>query len=309
MAMTVEAHAEEATVQSGTPYARRARYHTSENPFTFEWPPVQARQFLAERDRAFDPATATGEIALDASRDLGTRYPATTPTLLVRYLKIRAGERLRTSLSAGGEVYYVIAGAGESRNGNDSIAWGTGDVYSFAGGSETVHRAGREDCLLFVATDEPLLAFEGLRPPAPGSGVAETVHWPAHEIEQRLEGVWQRPRSEQATGRSVMFSTLALAPSYMTIPTINVAINTLEPGCDQRPHRHNGVAVTLAIQGEGIHSMIDGQRVDWSNGAAQITPATTLHSHHNRGTKRMRSLVIQDEGLHHYTRTPGFSFD
>jgi gentisate 1,2-dioxygenase len=307
--MTVEAHAEEQRVQSGTPYARRARYHTSENPFTFAWPPVPVRQFLAERDRAFDPASPTGEIALDASGDLGTRYPATTPTLLVRYLKIRAGERLRTSFAAAGEIYYVMAGGGESRNGSDSIAWGSGDVYCFPGGGETLHRAGGEDCLLFVATNEPLLAFERLRPPAPGQAAIETVHWPADEIERRFQSVWQRPTSNQATGRSVMFSTLALAPSYMTIPTINVAINTLEPGCDQRPHRHNGVAVTLAIQGEGIYSMIDGQRVDWSNGAAQITPATTLHSHHNRGTKRMRSLVIQDEGLHHYTRTPGFSFD
>jgi len=54
--------------------------------------------------------------------------------------------------------------------------------------------------------------------------------------------------------------------------------------------------------------MIDGKRVDWVTGAAQITPATTLHSHHNRGEKRMRALVIQDEALHVYTRTPGFSF-
>ena len=42
---------------------------------------------------------------------------------------------------------------------------------------------------------------------------------------------------------------------------------------------------------------------------AQVTPATDLHSHHNRGTKRMRSAVIQDEGLHYCTRTPGFSWD
>ncbi len=100
-----------------------------------------------------------------------------------------------------------------------------------------------------------------------------------------------------------------MLPNYVTMPSINVAINTLAPGCDQRPHRHNGVAITLALQGEGIHSVIEGQRVDWVDGAAQITPATLLHSHHNRGTKRMRSLVIQDEGLHMYTRTPGFSFD
>ena len=292
-----------------TPYAGRARYHTSENPFTFGYPPVPARQFLAERDRAFDPATPSGAIALDAAGDLGTPYPATTPTLLCRYLKIRGNEQLRTAYAASGAIYYVMAGCGESRNAADVIAWGAGDVFCFPEGSETTHRADGTDCLLFVATDEPLLAFERLSPPAPQESAVDTVHWPAHEIERRFESVWQRPVTDNTTGHSVMFSTAALAPGYATIPSINVAINTLAPGADQRPHRHNGVAVTLAIQGEGIYSMIGGQRVDWSTGAAQITPATLLHSHHNRGVKRMRSLVIQDEGLHHYTRTPGFSFD
>ncbi len=60
---------------------------------------------------------------------------------------------------------------------------------------------------------------------------------------------------------------------------------------------------------DGIHSTIDGQRVVWSTGAAQITPATLPHSHHSRGGKRMRSFVIQDKGLHFYTRTPGFSVE
>lgn len=307
--MTVEAQAAEQTAQSETPYSRRARYVTAENPFIFELPPVPVRQFLAERDRALDGATPTGQIPLDASKELGTRYPATTPTLLVRYLKLRSGEWLRTSYAAAGEIYYVMAGAGESRNGNDAIVWGTGDVFCFPGGGETLHRAGRGDCLLFACTDEPLLSFERLRPPAPGEGAVETVHWPAAEIERRFEAVWQRPSSDKVTGRAVQFSTSALAPSYLTTPSINFAINTLEPGSDQRPHRHNGVAITLAVQGEGVYSMIAGQRVDWSTGAAQITPATMLHSHHNRGTKRMRSVIFQDEGLHHYTRTPGFSFD
>ncbi len=69
------------------------------------------------------------------------------------------------------------------------------------------------------------------------------------------------------------------------------------------------VAITLGIEGEGVYSMIDGQRVDWSAGAAQITPAAALHSHHNRGAERMLSLVLQDEALHYYTRTVGFSFE
>jgi gentisate 1,2-dioxygenase len=294
--------------ESGKAYQSRARYHTSENPFRFSYPPVPARQFLAERDRAFDPATPTGWIELDSSADLGTNYPATTPTLLCRYLKIRAGESLRAKFAASGAIFYVMSGSGESRQEGDVIAWSMGDVFCFPGGAETSHRAAGADCLLFLASDEPLLAFGHLSPPAAKDSVVETVHWPAAEIARHFEGVYQRAITADTTGCSVMFSTKALAPGYMTIPSINVAINTLAAGCDQRPHRHNGVAVTLALQGEGTYSMIENHRIDWSTGAAQITPATLLHSHHNLGTQRMRSLVIQDEGLHYYTRTPGFGF-
>ncbi len=286
---------------------QRARYCTSENPFTFAYPAVPVRQFLAERDRAFDTVTPTSAIALDASGDLATAYPATTPTLLCRYFRIRAGEELRTEFIASSEVFYVMHGNGESLNRNEAIAWGAGDVLCFPSG-DTVHRA-KTDALLFGVSDEPLLAFEGLRPPAPETPAVKATHWPAAEIEHVFQGVYTRKRTEKTTGCSVMFSCHDFAPGYHTTPLINTAINTLEAGGDQRPHRHNGVAVTLAIEGEGIHSMIADKRVDWSTGAAQITPASLLHSHHNRGTKRMRSFVIQDEGLHYYTRTPGFSFE
>ena len=36
-------------VELESPCASRARYHTSENPFTFSYAQVPARQFLAER--------------------------------------------------------------------------------------------------------------------------------------------------------------------------------------------------------------------------------------------------------------------
>ena len=290
-------------------YARRARYHSADNNFDFSWPPVPARQFLAERDRAFDAAMPTGLIALDAADALGTGYPATTPLMLLRYLKLRAGESFATGLAASGEVYYVMHGSGESQNGGDVVAWGEGDLFCFPGGGTSEHRADGRDCLLMLASNEPLLAFERLRPPAPGAARIETVHWPAAEIAAQFQAVWKRPITPETTGHAVLFSSQALAPSTNTIPSLNVAINTLEAGRDQRPHRHNGVAVTLAIQGEGVYSMIDGARKDWSDGAATVTPPSALHSHHNRGPRRMASLVFQDEALHYYTRTPGFSFD
>jgi len=306
--MPVPALVTEPRADPATPYTLRARYESTENGFDFAWPAVPAHQFLAERDRAFDPRTPTGLIALDISSRLGTAYPATTPTLLVGYVKLRAGEQFRTQMAASGEIYYVFSGNGESRNGADLIRWGTGDVFCLPGGGETLHRAAAQDALLVFASNAPLLGFEGLQPPRPGQAPVPATHWPAAQIERHFEAIWDRPITPNTTGHSVRFTSTALE-STVTIPTINTAINTLAPGSDQRPHRHNGVAVTLAIQGEGVYSMIDGQRVDWLHGAAQITPATALHSHHNRGLQRMRALIFQDEGLHYYTRTPGFSFD
>ncbi len=289
-------------------YEQRARYLCNENGFAFSYPPVPAHQFKAEYQRASEPAASTGVVMLDASQTLGTACPATTPTLLCRYIRIRAGERYSVTYAASSEVCYVMSGRGESVNGVDSIQWQQGDVFCLPGGLKTTYRA-EQDTLLFNVTDEPLLGFAGARAPEKGKSAVEAVVWRGQEIDRMLDRVYQRPITGNTTGSSVQFSTRRMEPSYATTPFINVAINTLAAGCDQRPHRHNGVAVTLAIQGDGIHSLIDGQRVNWLTGVAQITPATTLHSHHNRGDKRMRSLVIQDEGLHVYTRTPGFSFE
>jgi gentisate 1,2-dioxygenase len=289
-------------------YEQRARYICNENGFDFSYPPVPTRQFLAERDRAFGQDTVSGMVELDASGVLGTAYAATTPSLLCRYVKIRADDRLSGMVVASGEIFYVIAGRGASRNGRDEIAWSMGDVFCFPGGVETIHTA-TDDAVLFSVSDAPLLAFAGMSAPTPDRATVEAVSWSGAEIDRRLEQVYSRPITEKTTGASVQLSTRRTEPNFTTTQFINTAINTLAAGCDQRPHRHNGVAVTLAIQGEGIHSEIEGERIDWATGAAQITPATTLHSHHNRGDKRMRSFVIQDEGLHLYTRTPGFSFD
>lgn len=290
-------------------YTSEALYYDPANAFDFHWPPVPRRQFLAERERALDAEAPSGSILLDASDDLETPYPATTPSLLAEYLRVCRGETLATRHRASGEVYFVMHGAGRSRKGADTIAWGAGDLFCFAAGEETLHTAGDEDSILFCVSDAPLVAFQGLDPRTSGDSLIETVHWPAAEIEKRLDSVYARPRTDDEAGRAVLFSTRALAPARNILPMMAAAINTLEAGGDQRPYRHNGVAITLALQGQGVYSLIEGERIDWVTGAAQITPPTELHSHHNRGSERMRSLVIQDEGLHYYTRTPGFAWD
>ena len=56
-----------APASGDTIYTRRAEYHDPTNAFAFHWPPVPRRQFLAERDRALNPATGTAEILWNLS--------------------------------------------------------------------------------------------------------------------------------------------------------------------------------------------------------------------------------------------------
>ena len=291
-----------------TPYTRRARYFDSSNAFALKYPPVPCHQFLKERDRAFDPATGTAVIPLDLSGPLGTEFPATTPLILTRYLRIRAGDTLATRLKASGELYYVIAGSGETRNGNDRIAWGEGDLFCLPGGAESTHRAGGSDCVLWLITNEPELAFEHLEPPAPDNAVTGAVHFPAAEIAYQLERVGDKLKGQKIAGLALVFSSTEQARSRNILPSLTLAVNQLPPGDFQRPHRHNSAAITLCMQGKGCYSMIGGQRVDWQQDAVMVTPPGDVHSHHNDGDEQMMCLIVQDGGLYYHCRTMGFEF-
>lgn len=285
----------------------RARLYEPANFFSFKLPDVPRLKFVNECERALANDAATGEIALDASEALHTPYAATTPLLLARYLVVRAGESLGVNRAASAEIGYVLRGAGRTEVEGETIEWTAGDALCLPGGVDAMH-AGSKNAVIFTVCNEPLLAYENLQPPTEGAARVRAVHWRGAEMDERFAEMFSKPTPEDASGRALQLSGTDMAPAFHTVPTMNAAINTLEPGGDQRPHRHNGVAITLAIHGDGVYSMIENEQVDWVTGAAQLTPAAELHSHHNRGTKRMKSFIVQDEGLHFYTRTPGFSW-
>ena len=116
-------------------------------------------------------------------------------------------------------------------------------------------------------------------------------------------------RGNDIAGSALIFSSTRQEAIRNLLPSLTVAMNSLPAGASQRPHRHNSVAVSLVIEGEGCHSTIDGRRKDWSPWATTVTPPTLMHSHHNRGDKRAMFLIVQDGGIYYYTRALGFSFD
>ncbi len=296
--------------RSNTDYSRRAAFLDRDNFYIQSPPGFAAHAFLAERERALDPRGPTGYIALDYRNALGTEWPATTPLMLARYGRVRARDSLASRFYASAEMYYVISGAGESRNRQDAIRWRAGDVFCFPGGEKTVHTAGEENALLWCVTNEPLLAFDGLAPRADARLVAP-VHYLAEDIDANLARTQaaEAAKGGASNGNGVfMFSsTGCVERRRLPFPSLTLAMNSLAPGNAQRPHRHNAVALTLVLEAEACHSLIDGARHDWLEHAALITPPGQMHSHYNQGGKLARLLIAQDSGMHYYCRTPGFS--
>lgn len=64
-------------------------------------------------------------------------------------------------------------------------------------------------------------------------------------------------------------------------PTLTPSFNTLVAHTHQHTHRHNSAAVTLVVQGEACHSMVDATRCLRSPWAPLVTPPGAPHSHHN----------------------------
>ncbi len=286
----------------------RALYFNTGNAFNLKLAEVPDQSFTDEPAHALNPQSPTGMIACDRSRDIGTAYPATTPLILVRYARIRAGESLRAEFVASGVVVYVMVGSGTTACGDEQINWQSGDVFVLPGNVSHLHSSGADDAVLWIVTNEPQLAFEHLRGPAEGDAPTELVHFPASEIERQVDLLYSVGRADDIAGSALIFSSTKQQAIRNVLPTLTVAMNSLPPGGSQRAHRHNSVAVSLVIQGEQCHSTVDGRRKDWLPWATTITPPTASHSHYNGGDQRAKFLIIQDGGIYYYTRALGFEF-
>lgn len=299
----------DAPVAPHTPLQARARFFNSGNAFNLKLPAVPRARFDAPRDAAMAVDAATKAYPMDQSAAIGCAFPATTPMVLARYLRINPGEVLTTGFCASGEIHYVIQGRGTINQGETRIDVSTGDVIVLPGGIEVTHGASEDGALvLWSVTNEPMLAFEALASPAPGQARIDPVHYTSAEIDRQIAALTAMPMAAEQAGVALIFSSERTADSKNAMPSLTLALNTLEAGSRQRAHVHNAAAITLAIQGEGCFSMIDGEKIPWSPFATMVTPPAEVHSHHNAGPSLARFLIVQDGGLHYHARTMGFAF-
>ncbi len=246
----------------------RARFFNSGNAFNVKLPRVPATRFTAEVEAAL-ASGETGFFACDQSAAIGAPFAATTPLMLARYAAIAPRATLNADFVATGAIWYVIRGSGTAVIGNETVAFGPGDVFLAPGGVPTALTAQDGGAVLWVVT---------------------------------------AAQNATTSGIALIFSSDRQEKARNILPTLTLSLNTVPAGEQQRAHRHNSAAITLILKGENCHSMVGGEKCDWSPFATLVTPATEPHSHHNDSAERAMFLIVQDGGLHYHARTMGFTF-
>ena len=288
--------------------AAKARFFNSIDAFNIVLNPVPDKVFINESVEALASNSLTGYTACDSALDSENDAPATTPFLLARYARINKGEKLDATFNTIASIWYVIKGKGKIIIADQEVEWKAGDVFLLPGVEASLYSDKNTDSVLWLVTNEPQMKFENTRPLDLETGNIDIVHYPSEEIERQIKRVNSLEKTPEAAGIAVIFSSENQLYNRNITPTLTLAMNTLPPGEFQRAHRHNSVAVSLIIQGENCYSVINGSKKNWTQWGTTVTPPLSLHSHHNKGDKQARFLIVQDGGIYYHARTMGFSF-
>lgn len=254
---------------------------------------------------------------LDLSGDIGTRYPATSPSLLASFVRIAVDDPiLTTNALTTGQVLYVYRGSGETKSHGRSLQWQAGDVMALPGSGPVEHVA-REDSAFYWVHDEPLLRYLGVTEVSPR--FAPTLYEKAGYL-NLLDEIMADPIKSKANRVSALLANSNFPETRTITQSVWTMLGILPKGDVQFPHRHESVAIDFVIDCQpGCYTMIgteldeagfisNGHREDWSPGASFVTPPGHWHSHHNESGAHAHVLPIQDAGLHTYLRTLEITF-
>jgi gentisate 1,2-dioxygenase len=287
-------------------------YSKAANPIeSGSTPAIPIKQYSAD-------LYATGKsriIPLDLSAELRTPYPATGPSLLASFVRINAGEELKTSPNASSEFYYVIRGKGLSETAAGAISWKTGDFVAFPG-LEATHFAD-EDTAFYMVNDSPLFEYLGAKQ---SQARFQPTVYTREAVLAELESAKNDPEASKRSRISVLLANKNFEQTMTITHTLWTMFGIVGPGTRQLPHRHQSVALDFVVEAKpGAYTLLgpelnedgtikDAIRVDWVTGAAFVTPPGYWHEHVNASSADAYVMPIQDAGLHTYLRTLDIQF-
>ncbi|KAJ1451757.1 RmlC-like cupin domain-containing protein [Pelagophyceae sp. CCMP2097] len=269
----------------------------------------------------------TAVLNFDLSAMLGGAGPCSSPNLLAAYVRIVVGESIATQACATSQAFYVIRGAGETMSAeHGTVDWSEGDLFVIpkTAGSCTHSCASASafgGAALYWVHDEPLMTYLGV---APNVQKFEPTHFTRARLLAHVEEIRHAPGAEHRNRLGVLLGNVATEETTMTLTHVLWSLlNSIGPKTIQRPHRHNSVALDLAVSaplpagqvytlmGREIDKngdIINPIKCDWVNGSVFLTPPGWWHSHHNESNETAWVLPMQDAGLYTHQRTLDIRF-
>ena len=260
----------------------------------------------------------TGVVPLDLSAELGiTHGNATSPALLANFVRICAGEQIDTNPNATSQLYYVMYGRGFAAIDGHLVRWEKGDFLTLPAGSRAVFYADA-DAAMYWVHDEPLLRYLGADATQPRF---RPTKFRRADAVAKLEDIASRPGANDKSRVSVLLANANQEQTLTITHVLWAMFGVLPAGQEQRPHRHQSVALDLILDAPpgGCYSLlgtrldergkiIDPIRVDWQAGGAFTTPPGMWHAHYNETDEPAHLIPIQDAGLHTYLRSLDIKF-
>jgi gentisate 1,2-dioxygenase len=296
--------------------ARYFEYSTAANPIGSGYTSsVPIRAF--NRDLYLDDPTRV--IPLDLSAELGIGGgPATSPALVAHFVRIRAGERIATNPNATSQLYYVISGRGFSAVNSRLVRWEKGDFLTLpANSNATFHADSSSDAALYWVHDEPLLRHLGAEAAEPRF---RATKFRRADAVARLDEIASRPGANEKSRVSVLLANSAEEQTLTITHVLWAMFGLLPADQEQRPHRHQSVALDLILDAKpgcytllgtrlnGSGDIVNPTRVDWEAGGAFVTPPGLWHAHFNESGAPAHLIPIQDAGLQTYLRSLDIRF-
>lgn len=257
-------------------------------------------------------------IELDLSDVIGTAYPATTPNLLANYIRIQKGESVKAAVNSSSEVFFVMRGSGYTETEQGIVEWKQGDAFTLPMNSGVNHHADDSgDAAICWVHDAPMLNYVGAVPSKPR-------FQPAFYSKEYLDGEIARIREagirENRNRNGVILGNPGSEKTRTMTPSLWSLYNLLPKGAIQKPHRHNSVAIDLAVYAKpDVYTMI-GKEIDaegniinpvkamWKSNTVFVTPPGWWHAHYNESDEDAYVFPIQDAGVQINMRTLDIQF-
>jgi len=260
----------------------------------------------------------TGVVPLDLSKELGVSgSEATSPALLANFVRIRAGEQIDTSPNATSQLYYILFGHGIAAVDGRLVKWEKGDFLTLPAGARSVFYADA-DAAMYWVHDAPLLRYLGAEAREPKF---RPTKFRRADAVAKLEEIASRPGANEKSRVSVLLANDNQEQTLTITHVLWAMFGVLPAGQEQRPHRHQSVALDLILDAppSGCYTLLgtrlndrgeiaDPIRVDWQAGGAFTTPPGMWHAHFNETDTPAHLIPVQDAGLQTYLRSLDIKF-